>query len=351
MMIGLVMFRFEHEEYLLILFVLPIIVGLYLLYYYRRRRNITKFGDPELIFTLMPDFSQFRKNLKFILLLVASTFVIIALAGPQFGSKLTEVKREGIEIIVALDVSNSMLAEDIKPNRLERAKQELTRLLDKLNNDRIGLIVFAGEAYTQIPVTNDYLSAKMFLSGINTHMISKQGTAIGAAIELAMRSFDPQSKAGKAIVIISDGENHESGVSEAIKKATEKGIKVFTVGMGTNMGARIPVSSSPFNRDYQRDHDGNFVITKMNEPMLMEIASTGGGKYYRANMPNLGMNNMLEQLNNMNKAKTEYKVFTEFEEQFPALIWLTLGVLFLEFLILERKNRWLKNIPLFNKKR
>lgn len=344
------MFRFEHKEYFLLMMVLPILVGLYLLYSHFRKRNIRKFGNPDIIESLIPDYSSFRKNLKFILLLLATSIIIAALAGPQFGSKLTEVKREGIEIIVALDVSNSMLAEDLRPNRLERAKQELTRLLDKLDNDRIGLIVFAGEAYTQIPITNDYLSAKMFLSGINPQMVSRQGTDIGVAIELANRSFSPQSETGKAIVIISDGENHEGGVANAIKQATDKGIKIFTIGMGSNQGVRIPVSSGPDNRDYHRDSEGNFVITRLNESMLMDIASAGGGKYYQASTPNLGMNNMLEQLRNMNESETESKVFTEFEEQFPVLIWIAFGILILEFLLLERKNKWLRLIQWFNKK-
>lgn len=345
------MFRFEHKEYLLILLIVPVLAGLYIFSYYRRRRAIRNFGNPDLVALLMPDFSQFRRNLKFILLLLGATLIIIALAGPQFGSKLTEVKHEGIELIVALDISNSMLAEDVKPNRLERAKQELTRLLDRLNNDRIGLIVFAGDAYTQIPVTNDYLSAKMFLSGINTGMVSRQGTAIGEAIKLAVRSFNMESQAGKAILIISDGENHEGGVSEAVKEASDKGIRIFTVGMGLNQGVRIPVSSSPGNRDYHRDHEGNFVITRLNEPMLMDIASGGGGEYYRASAPNMGMNAMISKLKGMNKAETEYKVYTEYEEQFPVLIWLAFGILLLDLLLLERKNKWLKNILLFNRKK
>jgi Ca-activated chloride channel family protein len=326
-----------------------IIGGLILLYQYLRKSNIKKIGNPELITTLMPDYSEFRNNLKFILILLSVFFIILAIANPRFGSKLTEVKHEGIDIIIALDVSNSMLAEDIKPNRLERAKQELSRLLDRLENDRLGLIVFAGDAYTQIPITNDYLSAKMFLSGINTEMVSQQGTAIGSAIELAIRSFNPQSQAGKAIVIISDGENHEGGVSEACKKAADKGIKIFTVGMGMSQGVRIPVSRSPYNRDFHRDKDGNFVVTKLNEQMLMDIASAGSGKYYRANMPDLGLNDMLAQFGKLNKANAEYKVYTEYEEQFPGTIWMAFGLLWLEFLILERKNRWLKNIHLFDK--
>jgi Ca-activated chloride channel family protein len=206
-----------------------------------------------------------------------------------------------------------------------------------------------GDAYTQIPITNDYLSAKMFLTGISPEMVSRQGTAIGSAIDLAIRSFNPQSNAGKAIVIISDGENHEGGVMEACKRASEKGIKIFTVGMGLSQGVRIPEVNSPYNRDFRRDKDGNFVVTKINEQMLMEIASAGGGKYYRASTPDMGFNNMLAVLNKLNKAETETKVYTEFEEQFPVMIWLALGLLLLDFLLLERKSRWLKNIHLFDK--
>jgi Ca-activated chloride channel family protein len=288
--------------------------------------------------------------MKFFLLMFSLGLIIVAIAGPRFGSKLSEVKHEGIDIIIALDISNSMLAEDIKPNRLERAKQELSRLLDRLENDRIGMIVFAGDAYTQIPITNDYLSAKMFLSSINTEMISRQGTAIGSAIELAIRSFNPQSKAGRAMVIISDGENHEGDVLQACKKATEKGIKVFTIGMGSPQGVRIPLSTTPNNRDYRRDKEGNFIITRLNEQMLMEIASAGDGKYYRASMPDMGLSSMLSQFRSMKKAESEYKVYTEFEEQFQLIVWLVLGLIVFEFLLLERRNRWLKNIRIFDKK-
>jgi Ca-activated chloride channel family protein len=297
----------------------------------------------------MPDFSRFRRNVKAFLMLMAVTLLILALAGPQFGSRLTEVKREGIEIIVALDVSNSMLAEDIRPNRLERAKQELSRLLDKLENDRVGLIVFAGDAYTQIPITNDYLSAKMFLNGISTTMVSRQGTDIGSAIELAMKSFSPQNAASKSIIIISDGENHEGNVEEACKNATEKNIRIFTIGMGLPQGSRIPMGDGALDRDFRRDKEGNFVLTRLNEQMLMEIADAGKGKYYRSSAPNLGLGDLLSELNKMDKAEMEYRVYTEFEEQFPLLIWMVFGILAFDLLLIDRKNRWLKKISLFNK--
>jgi Ca-activated chloride channel family protein len=342
------MLRFENSTYLFLLILVPVFTGLYFLVQYQRKRRLRKLGDPALIGTLMPDYSQFRRNLKALLLVSAVLCLVIAIAGPQSGSKLTEVKREGIEIIIALDVSNSMLAEDIKPNRLEKAKQELSRLLDRLENDRLGLIVFAGDAFTQIPITNDYLSAKMFLSGINTSMVSRQGTAIGAAIELAARSFSTQTTAGKAIIIISDGENHEGGVEDACEAAADKGIKIYTIGMGLSQGARIPMRNDEYNRDFRRDNEGNFVITRLNEQMLKDIAAAGNGNYYRANSPNMGLNEMLAQLNDLDKAEMDYREYTEYEEQFPVMIWLALALLALEYMVLDRRNRWLKKIRVFN---
>ncbi len=342
------MFNFEHIEYLWLLCLIPVWVVLFIVQHYRRRNDLRRLGNPMLLAELMPGFSPFRRGLKFTLLMMVASLIIVALAGPRFGSKLTQVKQQGIDIIFALDVSNSMLAEDIKPNRLERAKQELSRLLDRLNENRIGLIVFAGDAYTQIPITNDYLSAKMFLSGINTEMVSRQGTAIGQAVELAVRSFSSASEAGKALVIISDGENHEGGIEEAIEKAREKNITLFTIGMGTGEGVRIPVNNT-YNRDYRRDKDGNFVITRMNEQMLIDIATEGKGRYYRANLPDMGLNNILSELGKLDKAESEAKVYTEYEQQFPGVIWIALALLVLEFILLERKNKWLGNVQLFDR--
>ncbi len=342
------MFRFEHTEYLILLLVIPVLAGLILFQYFKRKRDLKTIGDPVLIGSLMPDYSQFRRNLKATLMILALLLLIAGIAGPQFGSRLTEVKHEGIEIIIALDVSNSMMAEDIQPNRLERAKQELSKLMDKLENDRFGLIIFAGDAYTQIPITNDYLSAKMFLAGINTNMVSRQGTALGSAIELAVKSFSPQTKASKVIIVISDGENHEGDVQAACKKAVEKGIKIFTIGMGLPQGARIPLNEGLYNRDFRRDKEGNFVVTRLNEQMLIEISTAGDGRYYRADAPGMGLNSMLAQLRKLDKAEMEYKVYSEFDEQFPVFIWIALGLLGLDYVILDRKNKWLKKIKLFS---
>jgi len=343
------MFRFEEIEWLFLLFALPVLAGLLIWQRAMRKRSIRRLGDPELILRLIPGFSQFRNSLKSILFLFSFALVVFALAGPQFGSKLTEARREGFELIVALDVSNSMLAEDIAPNRLERAKQELSRLLDRLRNDRIGLIVFAGDAYTQIPVTSDYLSAKMFLSAISPEMVSRQGTDIASALRLAIKSFNPASTAGKAILVISDGEDHQGNVNEAVKLALEKDIRIFTIGMGTPQGVRIPIGPGGLSRDYRRDDEGNFVVTRLNEPMLADIAALGKGKYYRATSPQIGLNDLLLQLNELNKSELEYKVYSEFESQFPWLIGLAFAILLADTLIRQRKNKWLEKFNLFKR--
>jgi Ca-activated chloride channel homolog len=342
------MFKFEHPEYLSLLLILPMMAGLFLFQYFRRKQALKKMGEPRLVLTLMPSFSQSRINLKAIMILLITALLIVAIAGPQFGSKLTKVKHEGIEIIVALDVSNSMLAEDIKPNRLERAKQELSRLMDKLQDDRFGLIVFAGDAYTEIPITNDYLSAKMFLSGISPNMVSRQGTAIGSAIELAIKSFGPATGISRAIIIISDGENHEGDVESACKEARDKGIKIFTVGMGLPQGARIPLNEDSYTQDFRRDRDGNFVITKLDEQMLSDIANHGGGNYYRANSPGMGLNSMLAQLKKLDKAEMAATVYSEYDEQFPVFIWVAFGLAVLEFILMARKNKWFGKIRFFS---
>jgi len=246
-----------------------------------------------------------------------------------------------------LDVSNSMKARDIEPNRLERAKQAISKLIDKLENDRLGLIVFAGDAYMQIPITGDYTSAKMFLSGVSTSMVSKQGTAIGSAIELAMKSFSAQEEVSKAIIIISDGENHEGNAVDLARSAAEKGIGVYTIGIGLPEGVPIPDSESSYIREYRRDRNGNIVTTRLNEQMLIEIAQAGNGKYFRATSGNIGLNDLYAMLNKLEKTEMESRVYAEYEEQFPAIIWIVLGLLILDLILLERKNKWFKNISLF----
>ena len=270
----------------------------------------------------------------------------VLLARPQFGSKLETVKRQGVEVMIALDISNSMLAQDVQPSRLEKAKRLVAQLVDKMENDKVGMIVFAGDAFTQLPITSDYISAKMFLESINPSLISKQGTAIGAAINLATRSFTPQEGVGRAVLVITDGENHEGGAVEAAKAAAEKGIQVSVLGVGMPDGAPIPVEGT---NDFRRDRDGNVVVTRLNEQMCQEIAQAGDGIYVRVDNSNAAQKVIAQEINKMAKADVETQVYTEFNEQFQAVAWIILLLLLAEMLILERKNPLFRNIHLFKK--
>ncbi|WP_026472984.1 VWA domain-containing protein [Alkaliflexus imshenetskii] len=338
------MFRFGNPEYLYLLLLIPALAFLNLLFTLQKRKALKRFGNPELVSHLMPDVSIFRPVAKFYLLLLALMSIIFMLAAPQFGTRLQTVQRSGIEVIVALDVSNSMNARDIEPSRLERAKQAIIRLTDRLVNDRIGLIVFAGQAYTQLPITSDYASAKMFVSNITTDIVPTQGTAIGAAINLAINSFTELEEVNRAIIVITDGENHEDDAVGAARKAAEKGIKVYTVGMGSPDGGPIPLSGTG---NFLRDRDGNVVITKLDEQMLAQIAAAGNGEYIPANNIRAGINKLMNELSDLEKADFETKVYTDFEDQFQYLALLALFILIIDFMILERKNRLLKNIDLF----
>ncbi len=339
------MFRFANPEYLYLLFILPCLVGFYIYSRVSKRKALRKYGNPELLSELMPEVSPKRQHLKFWLLFGAITLVIFVIAGPQFGSKLETVKRQGVEIMVCLDVSNSMLAEDVAPNRLEKAKQMLSRLTDGLNNDKVGLIVFAGDAFTQLPITSDYASAKMFLSSINPSMVSSQGTAIGAAINLANRSFTPSETSDKAIILITDGENHEDDAIGAAKKSAEKGIHVNIVGMGLPQGSPIPIGG---NNNFMKDKEGNVVITKLNEQMCQDIAAAGNGLYVRADNTNSALKALQGEIEKMNKSELDSKVYSEYNEQFQVLAWIVLFLLIIEFLTLDRKNRIFRKVKLFS---
>ncbi len=340
------MFRFGEPTYLYLLLLLPLLAAFYLYSNYRRRKAIRKFGDPVLMAQLMPDVSKYRPDVKFWLVFAAIGLFAVLLARPQFGSKLETVKRQGVEVMIALDISNSMLAQDVQPNRLEKAKRLVAQLVDKMENDKVGMIVFAGDAFTQLPITSDYISAKMFLESINPSLISKQGTAIGAAINLATRSFTPQEGVGRAVIVITDGENHEGGAAEAAKAAAEKGIQVNVLGVGMPDGAPIPVEGT---NDFRRDRDGNVVVTRLNEQMCQEIAQAGDGIYVRVDNSNAAQKAITQEINKMAKADVETQVYTEFNEQFQAIAWIILLLLLVEMLILERKNPLFRNIHLFKK--
>jgi Ca-activated chloride channel homolog len=341
------MFRFANPEYFSALAIIPVLIILYVLFRLRRKKAIRAFGNPDILAPLMPNASNTRQGLKFLFILLAIVLIVVGLARPQFGAKLEKVKREGVEIIIALDVSNSMMAEDIQPNRLERAKRAISRLTERLSNDKIGLIVFAGDAYVQIPITTDYSSAKLFLSAINTSIVPKQGTAIGSAINLASKSFTPSGESSKAIIIITDGENHEDDPVEMAKIAQKNGIIVHTIGMGLPQGAPIPMINASGQKDFRRDKSGQVVVTKLDEKTLQEIAVSGGGKYIRANNTEVGINAIFDEINKMQKTELESRVYSEYNDQFFYFLLAALALLAIEFFVLERKNKYLKKVSLF----
>lgn len=338
------MFRFSNPQYLYLLLIIPVMLVFFWYTLRLQRKRIALLGHIKTIMGLMPDLSPIRTKLKLIFILASFALLILAISGPQLGAKLTEVKRKGIELIIALDVSNSMLAQDIQPSRLERAKQSIARLVDKLKNDRIGLIVFAGDAYVQLPVTNDYASAKMFLGSISAGMVPKQGTAIGRAIELASNSFSPQTEVSRAIVIISDGENHEDDPLEAARSAAEKGIKLFTIGIGSPSGAPIMLEGSS---NYLKDDKGEVVVSRLDEETLSKIAVIGNGKYVRATTSQLGLIPIFNSISKMERNEIKDKIYSEYNDQYQWPLALALLLLLIEFLVLERKNPWLSKFNLF----
>jgi Ca-activated chloride channel family protein len=310
---------------------------------YRKKSALKKFGTMQLLRALMPDVALKKQYLKFWMLFICAGLFILVIAGPQFGSQLKTVKKQGIEVMVCLDVSNSMLSTDVSPTRLGKAKQILSRLVDDLENDKIGLIVFAGDAFIQLPITSDYVSAKMFLSSINPAMVPTQGTAIGSAINLAMRSFTPNENSEKTIILITDGEDHEDNAKGAAEEAAKKGISVNVLGIGSVEGSPIPT-----NNGYMKDKDGNMILTKLNEEMCQEIAVAGNGMYARTDNTNNALKALQKELDKKNKSEVESKVYSSYDEKYRIPAWILLFLLITEFFILDRKNRILSKIKLFN---
>jgi len=341
------MFRFSHPEFFFLLLLIPVLLGVFIYTGIQKRRNIKQFGNPDLLAELMPNVSVIRPQVKFYLQLLAIILLIVVLAQPQFGTNVEDVKRQGIEVIIALDVSNSMLAQDIQPSRLDKAKQVLSKLVDDMTNDKIGLVVFAGDAYTQLPITVDYVSAKMFLSTISPQLVPRQGTAIGSAIDLSIKSFGPKSEAGRAIIVITDGENHEDDAIGAAKLAAENDIVVHVVGMGKPDGAPIPV---PGTMSFWKDKDGNVVVSKLNEDMCKSIALAGKGIYVRADNSNSVLRVINQELDNLAKSNIQTKVFSDYNEQYQSFALLALLILVLEFFVFDRKNKRLSRIRIFDLK-
>ena len=342
------MFRFANIEMLWWLITTPVFVIAYIIYTKHKRRQLMKFGDQELVAQLMPDASKGRPIWKFSLLLLAWVLLIVAGSRPQYGQQEKTIKRQGIEVMVALDISNSMLAEDVAPNRLDRAKQILSKMIDNMVDDKVGLVVFAGEAFTQLPITCDYVSAKMFLNTITPNLISTQGTAIGAALQTAVTSFGTtESEAGRAIILITDGENHEDDAIAAAKQAQELGIQVFVVGIGKPEGSPIP---KPGSNDYFKDRSGQVVVSRLNEEMCQQIAAAGKGIYVRCDNTNTAMRALQQELDRMATAELESTVYADYNEQYQSFVLIALLLIVIEFFILSRKNHRLTRMDLFGEK-
>ena len=342
------MFRFEDPAYLYLLVLIPVLAIIRFVGYRSRRKRLRKFGTPTLLKELMPDVSRWRPAVKFWLLQAALALLIIMLARPQMGTKISHEKRTGIETIIAMDISNSMLAEDVAPSRLDRSKMIVENLVDKFSNDKIGLIVFAGDAFVQLPITSDYVSAKMFLSNIDPSMMATQGTDIATAINMATHSFTQDTEVGKAIVIITDGEDHEGGAMEAAKAAKAAGMHVYMLGVGSTQGAPIPI---PGTNDYMRDNTGNTVMSALNEQMCREIAQAGGGAFIHVENNSRAQDQLDAELDKLSKKEIDSTVYSDFDEQFIAFAFLVLLLLIVEVCILESKNPLLKNVSLFGAKK
>jgi Ca-activated chloride channel family protein len=337
------MFRFENPAFLYLLIIIPVIIVIRLLEMRKRKLKLKKFGDLSLLKQLMPDVSLSRKSLKFWLMIAALALLIVMLARPQMGTKISQEKRKGIEVIISLDISNSMRAEDVVPSRLDKSKMLVENMVDNFTNDKVGLVVFAGDAFIQLPITSDYVSAKMFLQNTDPSLIATQGTDLAGAIELSSKSFTQQDKVGRAILIITDGEDHEGGAIEAAEKARKNGIRVFVLGVGSTKGSPVPDG----NGGYMKDNSGQEVISALNEEMCKQVAQAGGGAYIHVDNTSLAQRQLNDELTKLQKGDISSVVYSEYDEQFQAVGILVLILLIIEMLILERKNPFFKKIKLF----
>ncbi len=345
------MIQLDEKAYFYLLGVIPVLVLLYVIHQLWRRRAQRRFADARLLRRLAPDRSFFKPQLKFLLLLGALALLVVGLVNPKMGTKLETVKREGVDIVFAVDVSKSMLAEDIAPNRLEKAKRLVSEIINELASDRVGIIAYAAQAYPQLPITTDYGAAKMFLQSMNTDMLSSQGTAIGQAIDLAATYFDDEDQTNRVLFIVSDGEDHsEGGMPEAVEKALEQGIRIYTIGVGTTKGAPIPIKRNGVLESLKKDNQGEVVITRLNEEVLAELASEGNGEYIDGTNTADAVAFISNTLQQMDKMEFEAKQFAEFKDQFQWFLGGALLLLFLDIFVLERKTSWLRKLDLFNEK-
>lgn len=341
------MLRFEHIFYLWALALIPLMIIIFLLVRRWKKKALLSLGDQHTVRRMMPEVSLSRPGLKFTLFALAYAALIVGAANPQIGTKIEEGRREGADLMILLDVSNSMLAGDLAPNRLENAKRAISQLIDNLHNDRIGIIIFAGEAYVQLPITTDYSAAKLFLNNITTDIVPTQGTAIGAAIDMGMKSFNFVNGTSKAMILMTDGENHEDDAVSAAKSASAKDVAIHVIGLGLPEGAPVPIYKSGRPVGFHTDEAGKTVVSKLNEEMCKEISQAGGGVYVRASNANSGLNIVMDQVNKMEKKSYDSKNFKNYEDRFQFFLAFALLLLALEFFISNRRNLKLSELNLF----
>jgi len=342
------MYQLEEKIWFWVLAIIPVIILLFLVLQFWKKHAQKKFADKKLLKKLSPNQSLFKSVLKLIVICLALVSISIALVNPKVGTKLETVKREGVDIVFAVDVSKSMLAEDIAPNRLEKSKQLVTQIINNLASDRVGIIAYAGKAFPQLPITTDYASAKMFLQNMNTDMLSSQGTAINEAIELAKTYYDDDEQTNRVLIIISDGEDHSEEAANVAQEANEEGIRIFTIGVGDIKGGPIPIKRDGVVLNYKKDNNGETVITRLNEETLKTIANEANGVYINGKNTNDVVENIRDILNKMDKKEFEAKQFADFKDQFQWFLVFAIALLFIDIFLLERKTAWLKKLNLFN---
>jgi Ca-activated chloride channel family protein len=338
----------DEKKYLYLLFIIPFLVLLFLFNLYWKRKKQREFGDVELIKRLSPESSVFKPILKLVILLLALIGLILGLVNPKIGTKMETVKREGIDIVFAMDVSKSMLAEDVAPSRLDKSKQIVSQIINQLGNDRIGIVAYAGSAFPVLPITTDYSVAKMFLQSMNTEMVSSQGTSLDEAIKLSSTYFDDKSKTSKLLIMISDGEDHSEGAEAAAEEANSLGMKIITIGVGTEKGGTIPLKKNGIVESFQRDNNNEVVITKLNPQSLMAIAKATKGGYVNGNNTKEVIEFIKSKLDNIQKTEFEATQMADFQSQFQWFLGMAFLLLFVDLFLLERKTKWVKKLNLFN---
>ena len=344
------MYELEEKGYLYLLFIIPILVVVFLYIQYWKRKKQREFGDILLIKKLSPEKSVFKPVLKFIIFLLALVALVFGLVNPKIGTKMETVKREGIDIVFAVDVSKSMLAEDVAPSRLEKSKQIVSQIINQLGNDRIGIVAYAGSAFPVLPITTDYGVAKMFLQSMNTTMVSSQGTSLDDAIKLSNTYFDKGNKTSKLLILISDGEDHSEGAEVAAEEANKNGMKIITIGIGTEKGGPIPIKRNGVVESFKRDNNNNVVITKMNPESLTAIAKATKGGYINGNNTKDVLAYIKKALDNIQKTEFEATQMADFQSQFQWFLGIAFAILFLDIFLLERKTNWIEKLNLFNEK-